>query len=150
MQSFYIPHPYWKLSSDLIWWESTKTDSEEGHEAKVEGVEKRPGLDSCYEHSAAGHVAGEDNDDGDGNEEDDDDDDGDGDDGHGDYDGNGFLLQAQHYTSQTGGESESLKGLLKLNSHVWGRSLAKVHRKISWTWTPNKSGWITSVKERCI
>ena len=61
-----------------------------------------------------------------------------------------ILLQAQHYTSQTGGESESLKGLLKFNSHIGCWSLAKVHRKISWTWTPNKSGWITSVKERCI
>ena len=83
MQSLYLPHIYWKLSSDLIWWESTKTDSEEGHEAKVEGVEKRPRLDSCYEHSAAGHVAGED--DGDGDDDGDDDGDGDGDDDGDDF-----------------------------------------------------------------
>ena len=79
IQSLYLPHLYWKLSSDLIWWESTKTDSEEGHKAKVERVEKRPGLDSCYEHSTAGHVAGEDDGDGD------DDDDGDGDDDGDDF-----------------------------------------------------------------
>ena len=62
-------------------------------------------------------VVCDDDDDGDGDDDCGGDDDGDGDD-DGNDDGNVFLLQAQHYMSQTRGESESLKGLLKFNSHV--------------------------------
>ena len=47
------------LDTDLIWGETTKAYCEEGHEAEVEGIKERPGLDSGHKHSAAGYIAGE-------------------------------------------------------------------------------------------
>ena len=47
------------MASDLIWGEATEADGEEGHEAEVECVEERPGLDTRHKHSAAGDIAGE-------------------------------------------------------------------------------------------
>ena len=45
-------------ATDLIWWETTEADSEEGHETEVEGIKEGPGLDSGNKHSAAGDIAG--------------------------------------------------------------------------------------------
>ena len=62
-QSFHSKHPI-PLSldtraTDLIWGQTTEAYGEEGHEAEVEGIKERPGLDSGHEHSAAGYIAGD-------------------------------------------------------------------------------------------
>ena len=58
-QIYTIPLSLDRINTNLIWREPAEANSEEGHEAEVECVEERPGLDTRHKHSAAGDIAGE-------------------------------------------------------------------------------------------